>query len=213
MAVFCDDPRLSAGFEISGGNDPVVVSEVFDNNDYHLSRHVVSGGTVVDLGANIGTFSVLAVLLGATQVHAYEPHPDNRACLERNLATNKVAGHVVVHAEAVTDRPGQAHLSGAGPSVHLSGSGVTVETVGLDQILEPLPSVAFLKLDVEGAEYQIIDAATPALLRRVAMIAGEFHPPSRISKWGAMMAKLADYGRLETFGHPRVGGLFWVRRY
>lgn len=210
--MFVGNPRITATFDIGGGNDPVVLTEVFDLNDYHVTG-AVAGGTVIDLGANIGAFSVLAAKLGATAVHAYEPHPTNRDCLEHNLALNHVAGQVAVHPQAVGDKPGTVHLAGDGPGAHLDGAGQPVEMVTLNDILEPIDDVSFLKLDVEGAEYQIIDAVNSALLRRVRMIAGEFHPPGRLSRWGSVMAKLADYGRLETFGHPRVGGLFWATRY
>jgi FkbM family methyltransferase len=210
--AFVRDPLLTARFDITGGNDPVVLTEVFDLNDYHITG-AVAGGTVVDIGANIGAFTVLAAKLGAATVHAWEPHPDNRACLEHNLALNDVGGHVTVHPEAVGGQIGTVHLAGDGAVARLDSSGQPVEAITLNDILETIDDVTFLKLDVEGAEYQIIDAVKPALLRRVGMIAGEFHPPGRLSRWGSMMAKLADYGRLETFGHPKIGGLFWVTRY
>lgn len=218
--TFSQDPGVTATFDISDGNDPIVLTEIWDRNDYHLLTSAVAGGTVVDLGANIGAFTVLAAKLGAAVVHAYEPHPDNRVCLEANVAANGVTGRVVVHDQAVTDKPGKVWLAGAGCGARTVGgddSGLRVEAVGLNQILAELEEVAFLKIDVEGAEYQILDGVDIDLLRRVAMIAGEFHNrprhPRHVTRWGKMMAKLADYGRLETVGHPTMGGLFWAARY
>lgn len=211
--TFAADPRVTAHFDISAGNDPVVLTEVYGTNDYRMARRAVDGGTVIDLGANIGAFTVLAVKLGAAHVHAFEPHPANRACLEENLRLNGAAGKVTVHAQAVGGKPGVALLAGDGPGAHLDPAGEPVEAVTLNDILDEVGEARFLKLDVEGAEYQIFDAVDRESLRRVARIAGEFHSPGRLSRWGSMMAKLADYGHLETFGHPRVGGLFWAARY
>jgi FkbM family methyltransferase len=103
---------------------------------------------VVDGGANVGIFSVLAAKTAA-QVIAVEPHPENFEYLCRNLERNHVTNVRPVR-RALSARAGAAFLSGDGERAHLALDGLPVETVRLDDV-SPEP-VTVLKLDVEGAE-------------------------------------------------------------
>ena len=58
---------------------------------------------VVDIGAHIGFFSVMAAKI-ARELYSFEPNPDN-VLLRTNLAINGI-GNVVVAQEAVADKPG-----------------------------------------------------------------------------------------------------------
>jgi FkbM family methyltransferase len=226
--------RWSAVFEPRPGNidmaasDVVVVSECWRQNDYRVPPGGLRG-TVVDVGANVGAFSVLAAKSGAAVVHAFEPHPGNRARLEHHLAINDVAGWVVVHPEAVGEKTGDTvWIAGSGGGAHVADEGdVAVQTVSLADVLADVGPVEFLKHDAEGAEWDSFQSVTAHILHeQVRRIALEWHGPLMgphlthigadghyIERWHQLVEMLADSGRLEIRGHPTVGGLMHWARY
>lgn len=225
--------RWSARFEpqpnvdVAGG-DFVVVTEVWTRNDYRIPPEGLRG-TVVDVGANVGAFTVLATKAGAELVHAYEPQPDNRARLEHHIKLNGVADRVVVHPLAVAEKTGDTvWIAGAGGGAHIAAEGgVAVETISLADALAEAGPVSFLKHDAEGAEWDTFASVTAAMLRdRVQRIALEWHGPKMgphlshlgddghyLQRWHRLVELLADSGRLEIVGHPSVGGLMHWRRF
>jgi tRNA G37 N-methylase Trm5 len=83
---------------------------IFYFNEYewaHESAFVdlVSNKTVFDIGANVGVFTMLAALTGAT-VFAFEPSSLIRPILERNLSLNGFAKEVTIVSDAVSSSDG-----------------------------------------------------------------------------------------------------------
>jgi FkbM family methyltransferase len=121
------------------------------------------GQVMVDVGANVGYFALLAAhrVGSAGKVFAFEPLPQARAQLVRNVRLNGV-GQVTVRAEALCDRAGEAKFY-EGPQEHMGISslrplnGTTgrlrVPVGQLDCLLPPGQQVNLIKIDVEGAEY------------------------------------------------------------
>jgi FkbM family methyltransferase len=148
-----------------------------------------SGALVVDAGANLGWYTLLLDRLGSGRlaVHAFEPDPDNRALLERNCELNG-AEHVTINACALADRPGEATLyryrdinrgKHSLRPLQRSVDTVAVETVTLDGYLEQQglvdEDIWLLKIDVEGAEPEVIRGSESSL-PRVCRILLEFTP-------------------------------------
>lgn len=132
-----------------------------------VRRHVRAGDTVLDIGANIGFFTVnLAAMVGDRgKVYAFEPSPRVAGLLESSVHENGFDGRVEVARAAVAERPGRLDLFLGHDPLNLSGSYLVrtaappedpgevlaVPVVQLDA--EPLRRpVAFIKIDVEGAE-------------------------------------------------------------
>lgn len=140
-----------------------------------LERYVRPGDVVLDIGANIGYYTLLlARLVGPTgTVHAFEPEPSNFALLEKNVRTNGYH-NVVLHQAAVGEVSGstQLFLSETNLGDHqLGGAGngrraVEVRQVNIDEVLtaEERP-VTFVKLDIQGAETGAIRGMERALRR------------------------------------------------
>lgn len=220
--------RWSAHFDPRPGTtDAEVLDEVWRSNDYRIGPAGFHGAVVVDVGANVGAFTVLAAQAGAF-VHAYEPCPANRARLEHHVGLNGVADRVTIHPEAVAAKTGgMVWITGDGGAAHIADTGETaVETVALTDILTGLGQVAMLKHDAEGAEWDIFEPVTAHLLHEhVARIALEWHGPRMwgdtgriredgyLERWHHVVDILADSGRLEIRGHPTVGGLIHWARY
>src|SRR3990172_1705351 len=140
--------------------------------------------TVVDVGANIGAFAVHAALAATSgRVICFEPSSHNFSLLVRNIRLNAQADHVTAVRAAVAGKPGHLRLYRASVGQldttvegRLPGpiSTEEVEALTLEQIFTTyeISRCDLLKLDCEGAEYDILfhtPAETLIKVRRIAM--------------------------------------------
>ncbi len=136
-----------------------------------FEEKIPTGAVVYDIGANVGYFSLLAAeLVGEMgQVYAFEPLPRNIDFLRRHVALNRFEQVEIIEA-AVSDETGEAafDLGASSAMGHISGSGeIRVQLICLDDLLEAkdLQPPDFMKIDVEGAEYQVLKGARKLLKR------------------------------------------------
>ena len=136
---------------------------------------VKPGMVVIDIGAHVGYYTLLAAKLSGPKgrVYAFEPDKDNHALLLKNIGLNGY-DNVVAAQIAMSDRVGNSTLyltaldSGRHSMYHhgLPERGeATVETTTVDSFLESegWPSVDLIKIDVEGAEPAVLDGMTRML--------------------------------------------------
>jgi FkbM family methyltransferase len=125
------------------------------------------GSRFVDLGANIGYYTVLASLATGPRgkVYAFEPDPGNFELLERNIALNRVTNVTAVNA-AASSHGGTARLflSADNQGDHRlydnesRPDSVPVNTVALDDwFLDRDRRIDVIKMDTQGFEVQILD--------------------------------------------------------
>ena len=205
--------------------------EVFGRDCYRLATaDLPPAPAVVDIGANIGGFAlaVLAVRPQA-QIAAYEPSPAALAALRTNIAANDAQPRVTVHAGAVTGppKPGTVWLNeqvgdlctssvlGKGDAVAGSAHRVEVPALPLSAILSSYPNeIDLLKMDVEGAEYGIVEATPVELLAKVRRMVVEYHAvPGCDVRDLAHHLHLAGFAweRQEHSALPGQGLAWWAR--
>jgi FkbM family methyltransferase len=134
----------------------------------NASEGVRPGDIVVDIGAHVGVFTAKALELGAEKVVAVEPDPGNVECLRRNFSDEIAAGRVVLVEEAAWNKRDQLtfHLGESSAWNSLmsdKGAGILeVSARPLDEIVAELglESVDYVKIDVEGAEAEVLEGAT-----------------------------------------------------
>lgn len=144
-----------------------------------LTRRIVDaarrGGTLVDVGANFGYYSLLwASGHAANRVVAYEASPRNVAHLEGNIETNGLASRIEIRRCALGRAPGRmpfdvgpAQESGwGGLAPRASAASVEVEVRRLDDEALGDTEIAVLKIDVEGADTWVLQGAESLLRRR-----------------------------------------------
>jgi FkbM family methyltransferase len=157
-----------------------------------------AGDVVLDVGANVGLFTLRQALRGAS-VYAFEPDPDVFRRLRSNVETNRTPGRVEIFRQALGASPGRATLARTDQTVLtrvLPGADGEVDVVTLDQVVGELglPVVDLLKLDVEGAEADVLRGGIRALAvtRRVVM---EYHSPELLRQATAILGA-ASFSRL-----------------
>lgn len=131
-----------------------------------IEPFVRAGDIVIDIGANIGTFSLKAAkLVGETgQVFAFEPHPQTATYLARNVQLNQFK-NVTVVPKALGTTNGEVSFSSYDYDdvnhVVEKGNGTLVPVVRLDEELETVVNkkIAFINIDVEGYELPTLQGA------------------------------------------------------
>ena len=191
------------------GNDLLILLAEYAVDVYGVESPLFQEGDVVmDLGANIGSFSRRAFDAGAAKVIAVEPSPLNIAALKKNFEKEIADGRFVLIPKAVWNEPGEMILNVYELSVLDSlvmqerheapvKKRHPVELVTVDSIVEELglERLDFIKMDIEGAERQAIEGAAETLRRfrpRMA-IAAENLPDDVEAVPAAVLAAAPDY--------------------
>lgn len=209
--------------------DPDVVREVFDENVYHLSaEHLDGGGWVVDLGANVGAFSLYAAAMNSeVRVLAVEPQPENAELLGKHVADAGLGDRIVVSVCAVGATSGAEFIVGVEAQAFTAAEpipdrpSVAIPRMSLPELLEAMAieRVRVLKLDIEGAEYDVLGACPKEVLERIDYIAMEFHGGALTERGvtpgslGALVERLSETHHVTTMGAASRGGMLWARRY
>ena len=123
-------------------------------------RYLRPGDLFLDIGANIGVYSVYAAECGA-DVISVEPVPQNAKRVRENLDLNGYRGEVVQ--KALSDQPGSVHVTADEDSYNhlVDEGGIEVTASTLDALLGDRSAVA--KIDVEGAEELVLAGGRKAL--------------------------------------------------
>jgi FkbM family methyltransferase len=124
---------------------------------------------VLDIGANVGFFTLLASRLvgDAGHVFAFEPLPRNLYYLERHVRLNELT-NVHIEAVAIAARSGNASFRTA-PHASMGGlrddGNLQVVTASLDNLVaeDRIPTPDFIKMDIEGAESEALRGASKLL--------------------------------------------------
>jgi len=170
------------------------------------------GDVVIDVGANVGVFAAFAATRApGVKVYAYEPFPGNIEWLQRNMNESKLS-NVNIRAQAMAGAQGERvlHVNPESWIVHSlvredGGDGkqdISVKCLSLDEALdaEGIAHCDLLKLDCEGSEYEILQGCSPAALRRVRRIVGEYHDGAELGTGESLCRFLESHAfRIDRF--------------
>ena len=149
-----------------------------------IMDHLIGQGDVVlECGGHHGcTAIVLSNWVGGDgKVVTFEPLPANYGIIDKNIQQNGLQ-NVILERKVVGAERGKITIKNASnSSVTLSGEGVEVELTCLDEFEHLNP--AFIKIDVEGFEMQVLQGAKKILSTR-PKLAIEIHS-ERLSRYGA----------------------------
>jgi FkbM family methyltransferase len=209
-----------------GTSDWTVVHEIALAGSYSRAfRHLetaVDGGIIVDLGANIGCFSLTcAALHPALQIVAYEPEPSNLSAFRTNLQLNpQLAGRITLVPRAVSADNGTAvlnvssNLAGTNIIAHHRDASTTqleVPVAGFpDVVMAVEQPIRLVKMDIEGSEFAIVKSTPAEAWARIPALAMEIHEDRAAGMLtDGLLAELASRGyRAES---DRMGTWFLQR--
>ena len=157
---------------------------IFSNTWYHCSytKHcrIPKNAVVVDVGANVGVFSLFASRV-ARLVYSLEPASSNFSRLVSNVSRHR---NTVPLRLACAARDGRAVLNLSGEPIAFSlktdacqGEQEMVDVISLSSLFDryKISCCDFLKLDCEGSEFDIILESEPSLFERITRIVLEYH--------------------------------------
>jgi FkbM family methyltransferase len=165
----------------SAGTMAGTLAVVYLRREYGLPH---DARVIVDIGANMGCFSVFAAqLCQAATVLCYEPESGNFERLNKNITVNHLQGRVHAYQYAVSGDGGTKELSlGESPLNSLvinspSQRRQRVDCITLSDIIanQNLLQIDFLKLNCEGAEYEIIEQCPESDIVKLRKIRLEYH--------------------------------------
>jgi FkbM family methyltransferase len=161
---------------------PGLFQEVFRDNGYNLTKEEYRNKEVIDIGANVGFFSIAAAALGAHKVLSYEPVSVTYHKLIQNSHITRCDHKIHAHKMAVMGKP-QAPITiglhdrhGANSVYRVGDQSELAPVITLEQIMKQTYSHnVILKLDCEGAEFDILLDTPDHVFDRIKMIHVEIH--------------------------------------
>lgn len=220
--------RNESGYDVTV-TDEIVIREIFDENVYETPFETMQNKIVLDIGANIGAYSIYCALAGA-EVYAYEPDDYNYQMLLDNIALNNLQDKITVYHEAIFKTSGkQTLINGQGASFIQGRKTPTPEaqkvldrtelptqeitTVTLKQAVKRIgKKIDVCKIDIEGSEYFMFEKADEATMNTIRFITMEFHSASD-STYGQLIATLQKTHNIHAFGVPAMGGQITASLY
>jgi FkbM family methyltransferase len=188
------------------------------------------GSTLVDIGANVGMYTVYAAVLRKMKVFAFEPESQNYALLNANIEANGISDRVLAFPLAMSDTlsPDKLYMSEfqIGGSCHSFGEEVGFDlkprkaaftqgafSVPLDQLVEggSIPVPDYIKIDVDGFEHKVIAGARKTLANknvREVLIELNTHLPEHQAVITELQALGFSYDAAQVQGALRKEGSF-----
>jgi FkbM family methyltransferase len=131
---------------------------------HYFYKHVKKGETVIDVGTNIGYFTIMAGLLVGKEgrVIGFEANPNVYELTKDNLSINWLKAHAKVYNKAIYSKETTLDFYTSDKfqgdsSIHVkedeSVKKILIEANSLDNLLSDLNQIDLVKIDIEGAEY------------------------------------------------------------
>jgi FkbM family methyltransferase len=196
---FTDRARLLVSPGMYGATQNVYCG-LNDFEDMSFLLHYLREDDIfLDVGANVGAYTVLASAAARAWTYAFEPSPAAIHSLRGNVELNRIADRVNIEPYAVGRTPGRVSMSTGGPSAmhHIGGEGSSspIEMRTIDSYhLHP----SIMKIDVEGYEAEVLAGAseTAAHPELIAIIT-ENNDESR--KYGDGIQSISSFMSLHGF--------------
>lgn len=215
------------GFNIYfGKEDSGLVEFILTNNDYETETRMAiegilkPGDVFVDLGANIGFFTLLAARLVGHEgkVFAFEPTPRTKEFLVKNVKENDFSDRVVIENFAISDRRDKVMFNITALSECNSISTgevgqydiIEVDTISIDEYFleKNLKRINCIKMDIEGQELQAIRGMEKINSRYQGIkIIFEYHKEN-IKKHN--LQSIEFFNLLQSYGYNQFTVLFRV---
>lgn len=172
-------------------NDWAVGKTILEQRSYephvtnYLKRFVSPGMTFVDIGANIGYFSMMAASIVGSfgKVFAFEPNQHNCQFIFNSASINGF-NNIVIYPFAVAEKMKNFIYDNLGTngiiseikSDNTATDRTIVMSIVLDELLDKVDRIDTVKIDIEGAEYKALAGAKNIIQKHRPVILSEFSP-------------------------------------
>lgn len=205
-----DIHRPGIGYELAiwGGREEL--------DTYVVRQQILPGMHVVDVGANIGYYTLLlsSCVGNKGKIFAYEPFPENFSDLQHNVVSNELKDLVTTNQKAVSNTSGQATFF-VGKADNLgtmmdytaftneAQKSISVETTTIDEIVAEVGPIDFLRMDIEGSEVQVFEGMKNTFKQAIPpRVLFEIHPVGPIDpdpRFTPTIEKLLEVGYLPKY--------------
>jgi FkbM family methyltransferase len=185
--------------------------EIFFRNEYFFES-TTDTPVIFDCGANIGFATIFFKwLFPKARIYAFEPDPTTYALLEKNVKNNKLQDVYTYNvALSGTEGPIDFFVNHTNPgslvmstrSTRMSKNTITIPAITLSSFIADLqlPKINFVKMDVEGAEEDIVkELLETQTLQKIEMMAIEYH--HNIEKSKPAFGRFLNYFEKHGFGY------------
>jgi FkbM family methyltransferase len=152
--------------------DSALYDEIFTQNSYKINRNETEGKNVIDVGANLGFFSILCAEYGAEKIISIEINPETFKKLENNV--KKYDNILPYNYAVINSKYDKVGWAGEHVKCHPIIDG-NIQVVSLKDLLFENDDNIILKIDAEGSEYDILFSEDMKTLRRFKYIFIEIH--------------------------------------
>lgn len=156
-----EDSRLILGKNLHGASGNYYVG-LLDFEEMALLIHFLRKGDIfIDVGANIGSYSILAAKLCGAEVYAFEPVRSTYELLKYSIKINEITSKTNLFNIGISDKKGQLSFTHDHDTINhvkvntAPNSNELIEVDSLDNVVH-INSHSFLKIDVEGFEQNVL---------------------------------------------------------
>jgi FkbM family methyltransferase len=147
-------------------------------NMYYNKYKFKKEDVVIDMGAHIGTFCI-PLAKKVKRIYAFEPNKETYSLLEQNIALNNIE-NIFSYNYAINDKSGQCELYNGNTNlgnsiIQESESSERVNMMSFRDIMKTIIKADFMKMNVEGAEYNIILNSSNSDLLKVSTMCISYH--------------------------------------
>ncbi len=237
VALYAGLRTLTEPEEFRLRGEPASCVRVWEHGDVHNVWAIFCGGeyrvlasdaVIVDVGGNVGIFAMYAARRApVAEIFCYEPVAGTFERLEQQVARSPHAGRIHCRRMGVAGSEGAREIAvgrGADVATLLPTEAAdleqteSIEVTTLDRIAADVLSrtgreaISLLKLDCEGAEWEIFESVAPATLEVIERICIEYHVrPGYSEKWLTERLALPGFCVDKVTRRPNQTGIAWYR--
>jgi FkbM family methyltransferase len=191
-----------------GTRDWDIVHELFFAGSYSRAAEYIrlapGEPQILDLGGNIGLFALLMARANQNcHVTSFEPGPPNSRLFEMNrLANPQLTQRISLRKQAVGGQTRSTEWffdeknPGGSGLFNREGQRYDVEIVSFADVISSMPSrIALAKIDIEGAEYEVLANTPPDVWKKIDAISLELHdPPAGPVSQAEFLSQMVKHG-------------------
>ena len=145
------------------------------------------GDVVIDAGASFGLYTLPAILMGAQKVYAFEPHPQFYNSFRNNLELNNIVDKCELYQLGLANQEAELQFNLDDLTCFTGNPNSSIKVARLDKVVEEMIKIDrldFIKIDVEGAELDVLEGAVNTI--------NKFHPKLLIETHDSIKPHITD---------------------